>query len=122
MISFLWLNDIVAHLLDPEHTFDTPDGEPLLIVYSLDLSIIIPLMITSAILMYRNSKWGYILSGVILTKTSTLGFALMMMSISLYLQQQSLDYFLVILWFIIGVLGTLLTILYMRTLRLQTRA
>lgn len=117
MISYLWLNDIVAHLTNPEYRSDTPTGAPPLIIYSLDLGIIIPLMIASAILLYKNSKWVYLLNGIILTKTSMLGFALMAMSISLYVQELTLDYFLIVLWCIIGILGTMLTLLYFRKLR-----
>lgn len=119
MISFLWLNDITAHLFNPEHMSDTPSGEAPLIIYSLDLAIIIPLMITSAILICRNTKWGYILNGIILTKTSTLGFALMAMAISMQIKELNPDSFLIVLWCIIGIIGTMLTILYLKNLRIK---
>ena len=117
MISYLWLQDIVAHLTNFEYKSDTPTGEPLMIIYSLDLAIIIPLMVASAILIYKKATWGYILNGIILTKTSTLGFALMAMSISLYMKELSPDYFLIVLWCIIGIIGTILTLLYFKKLR-----
>jgi uncharacterized membrane protein len=119
MISFLWLNDIMAHLFKPDHLSDTPDGEAPLIIYSLDLAIIIPLMITSAISINKNLRWGYILTGIILTKTSTLGFALMAMALSMYSQNLNPDIFLIILWCIIGVIGTMLTILYLKELKIE---
>lgn len=113
MISFLWLSDIAAHLLDPTHRSETPDGEAPLIIYSLDLAIVIPLMITAAILLYRKTQAGYLLNGIILTKTSTLGFALMAMATSMYVQELNPDYFLIALWSIIGIIGTALTVLYL---------
>jgi len=119
MISFLWLNDIMAHLNDPEHSSDTPDGKAPLIIYSLDLAIIIPLMISSALLLYKQSNWGYTLSGIILTKTSTLGFALMAMALSMFLQRLNPDYFLIVLWSTIGLIGALLTILYLKNLQVE---
>jgi hypothetical protein len=119
MISFLWLNDIIAHLSNPEHHSDTPDGKAPLIIYSLDLAIIIPLMIVSALSLYWRSKWGYVLSGIILTKTSTLGFALMAMALSMFLKRLNPDYFLIILWSVIGLMGTLLTILYLKNLQVE---
>lgn len=116
MISFIWFSDIFAHLANPEHLSETPNGEAPLIIYSLDLAIIIPLMIVAAILLYKKTNWGYILSGIILTKTSTLGFALMAMSISLFIQDLNPDYFLIVLWCIIGIIGTLLTISFLKNL------
>jgi len=116
MILFIWLNDIFAHLSNPEHVSDTPNGEAPLIIYSLDLAIIIPLMISAAVLLYKKSTLGYILSGIILTKTSTLGFALMAMSISLYVQNLNPDIFLILLWSIIGIIGSTLSILYLKNL------
>lgn len=120
MISFLWFNDIFAHLSDPEYISDTPNGKAPLIIYSLDLAIVIPLMIISAILFYKKAKWGYILNGIILTKTSTLGFALMAMSISMYVQGLNPDYFLIVLWSVIGIIGTMLTILYLNKVKIRT--
>jgi hypothetical protein len=117
MISFLWLNDILSHLLHPDHRSDTPDGEAPLIIYSLDLAIIIPLMICAAFLLYRKTRWGYLLTGLILTKTSTLGFALMAMALSMYAQKLEPDYFLIVLWCIIGILGSALTISYLLSLK-----
>lgn len=116
MISFLWLKDIVAHLINPTHLSDTPSGKAPLIIYSLDLAIIIPLMISAAVLLFKNKKWGYILGGIILTKTSTLGFALMAMALSMYVQDLNPDYFLIVLWCIIGIVGTVLTITYLKNL------
>lgn len=117
MITFLWVSDIIAHLTVPGHISDTPTGEPLLLVYSLDLAIIIPLMIMSAVGYWKDKQYGYRLTGVMLAKTSTLGFALMGMSLSLYLQDLSLDTFLIILWCIIGIVGTTLTVLFLKQLK-----
>jgi hypothetical protein len=116
MLSFIWLADIFAHLSDPTHTSDTPNGEAPLIIYSLDLGLIIPLMLLSVFKLYKQSNSGFILIGVILTKTSTLGFALMAMSLSMYLQDLNPDYFLIILWSVIGLIGTILSIFYFKNL------
>ncbi|MCA0132145.1 hypothetical protein [Winogradskyella alexanderae] len=119
MLSFIWLSDIIAHITNPAHKSDTPNGEAPLIIYTLDLAVIIPLMFTSAILLYQKTNWGYLLSGIILTKTSTLGFALMAMSLSMYLQDLNPDYFLIILWCIIGLIGTILTLLFLNKLKIK---
>ena len=117
MLTFLWMSDIIAHLTISGHTSDTPTGEPLLLVYSLDLAIVIPLMIIAAVGYWQRKQYGYKLIGVMLVKTSTLGAALMAMSLSLYLQNLSLDTFLIILWCIVGVVGTTLTLLFFKQLK-----
>ena len=116
MISFIWLTDIFAHLTDSAHHSSTPDGKAPLIIYSLDLGIVIPLMIAAAFLVARKKKSGFILTGIMLAKTSLLGFALMAMGLSMAIQELNPELFLAILWCIIGTLGTLLTVWYLKNI------
>jgi hypothetical protein len=120
MISFIWFSDIFAHLTNPDYRSDTPNGEAPLIIYSLDLAIIIPLMLLSVILFVKNRKSGFIWTGIILTKTSTLGFALMAMALSMYVQDLNPDTFLIVLWSVLGLIGTYLTLQYFRSLEAVT--
>ena len=117
MIAGLWFSDILAHLSDPGHRSAMPDGKAPLIIYSLDLALIITLMITAAVLLYRKTSGGYLLTGIILVKTSTLGFALMAMSLSMFLHELNPEVFLIFLWCVIGLLGTLLTVFFLRKLQ-----
>lgn len=119
LISILWVGDLIAHLTDPAHQSETPDGKAPLIIYSLDLGIIIPLMITAAVRLYRNTQWGLLLCGIMLTKTSTLGFALMAMAVSMYIQNLNPDYFLIGIWCVIGVIGSLTTYFYLQGLQVE---
>jgi hypothetical protein len=116
MIVFIWAADIFAHLTIAGHQSATPDGKAPLIIYSLDLAIVIPLMVTAAIGFWKNKGWGYTLTGVMLVKTSTLGFALMAMALSMYLQKLDPETFLIMLWSVIGVIGTILTFLFLKNL------
>jgi len=117
MVAVLWLGDIYAHLSEPGHRSETPDGKAPLIIYSLDLALILPLMILSAIQLLKGTTFGYKLTGIILIKTSTLGFALMAMGLSMYIQKLSPEYFLIVLWSILGILGTALSISYLKNLQ-----
>ncbi len=121
MLTFLWMSEIIAHLTIPGHTSDTPTGDPLLLVYSLDLAIIVPLMIIAAVGYWQRKKYGYKLIGVLLVKTSTLGAALMAMSLSLYIQELIPDWFLMILWCIVGIGGTTLALLFFKQLKEKRR-
>lgn len=44
--------------------------------YVLDLGVIMPLVVLSAILLWRRNSWGYLLSGYILIKSGSMGLAL----------------------------------------------
>jgi hypothetical protein len=48
-------------------------------VYVLDLGVIVPLALISAIWLWRRVPWGYVLAGGILTKGTTMGLALLSM-------------------------------------------
>ncbi len=119
MLIFLWLSDIISHLSIPGHQSDTPNGEAPLIIYSLDLALIIPLMLVSAIGFWMKKQFAYLLSAIILVKTSTLGFALMSMSLSMYLQDLKPEVFLIILWSVIGLIGSVLSIIYLHQLEIK---
>jgi hypothetical protein len=119
MLIFIWMSDIISHLTIEGYRSDTPDGEAPLIIYSLDLGIVIPLMILSAVAYWRKKQYGYLLTGIMLTKTSLLGFALMAMAISMYVKKLDPEVFLMILWFVIGIIGGLLTFLYLRQLTVE---
>lgn len=114
LLGFLWLSDIASHLAIEGYRSDTPDGEPLLIVYSLDLALVIPLMILAAIGYWQDKQYGYLLTGVMLTKVATIGFALMGMGLALYFKKLSLDTMLIGLWCFLGIVGTITTIMYLR--------
>jgi hypothetical protein len=118
MLVFLWMSDIFQHLTVPGHKSDTPDGFAPLIIYSLDLAIAIPLMVLAAIGYGMERQYGYLLTGVMLTKSSTLGFALMSMSLSMYIQKLNPDTFLIVLWSILGIIGALLTVWYLKQIKL----
>jgi hypothetical protein len=117
MFIFLWGNDIFAHLTIPEHQSDTPDGEAPLIIYSLDLTLVIPLMLLACVGYWKRRAWGLKLTAVMLAKTSTLGFALMGMSLGMWWRDQHPDLFLVGLWCTIGIVGVGLLWWYLRDLR-----
>jgi hypothetical protein len=120
MVTMLWSVDIYNHLTNPAHRSGTPTGEAPLIIYSLDLGLIIPLMLTAAVLLYRHTKRGYLLTGIILVKTSTLGFALMAMGLSMYVQDLNPEYYLIMLWSVIGLLGGWLAVSFLKNLSIST--
>ena len=116
MLSILWITDIVTHLISPDHHSDTPSGEAPLIIYTLDLGIIVPLLVISIIGLLGNKQYGILLSGIMLVKSSTIGFSLMAMSISMYVHNIHLNVELIVLWCFIGCIGSILTILFFKNI------
>ncbi len=68
MIPFFTLGKL------PETILST--GHPTSVVFALDLSIIIPSFIASAILLWQRKTWGYILAVMMLVKGFTYGLVL----------------------------------------------
>lgn len=117
MLATLWLNDLLRHTFTEGHASGTPDGKPLLIIYSMDLGVIIPLMLIGAIGLLLNRSKGIAWSGIMLVKSTLMSFALLAMSMSMYWNGLEPDTFLVGLWSILGVAGLIITILYMNRMQ-----
>jgi len=116
MLSVLWFSDIFAHLFSPDHVSGTPTGEAPMIIYTLDLGIIVPLMVVSLIGLIKNRQYGILLTGIMLVKSSTIGFALMAMSISMFVQEIYIDMEFVALWCFVASAGSTLAILFFKNL------
>ena len=61
-------------------------GHPTGVVFATDLSLLIPAMVLSAILLWKRQPWGYILSSIVLIKAVTYGLALIVMSAFAYIE------------------------------------
>jgi hypothetical protein len=55
-------------------------GHPTAVVYATDLSLLMPVMITAAVWLWKRRAWGFVWSAIILFKGTTYGLALIMMS------------------------------------------
>jgi hypothetical protein len=116
ILALLWLGDIVGRLAG-KPMLDTPTGEPLTPVYILDLGFVIPASLYGAVQLLRRKFWGAILTSVMLVMVAMMGFALMAMTLGLYLYDFGHQSFLTIFWFAIGTLGLLLSLLFLRSLK-----
>jgi len=116
LLSVLWLADIVGNLKG-KPLLANPTGEPLVTVYALDLGFVIPAMIYGGIQVLRKKFWGYILTGVMLVKSTTLGFALMAMALALHIRGHGLDLFLAVFWSVLALVGLGLSLLYLRAVQ-----
>ncbi len=84
-LAGLWLMEIVRALAAgrlPSMLADTVTQS--LVVQALDLGIIVPLSILGGIALWRGTGLGYLLTGLVLTKSITMGPALLSMAAFLY--------------------------------------
>jgi hypothetical protein len=119
ILTVLWFRDMFSFLLVEDYKSQTPDGEPPIIIYTLDLGFVIPVMVAGIIQFWRKKSTGYLITGIMLTKMTTLGFALMGMSLGMYYRNIMIESFLVFLWFILGIAGVVFTVLYFAYLRIN---
>jgi len=118
MLGCLWLADLVSTLRGTP-LFANPSSEPFLTVYALDLGFVVPISLVAAIQLFRKKQLGYILTTFMLVKSTTVGMALIAMALSLALKNYGLDIFLTILWFVIGGLGLVLSIITLKQLQID---
>jgi hypothetical protein len=79
-LALAWLGRIVPSLLDGTPPIGL-ESYTTLVIQALDLGIIVPVSILTAILLWQKHPWGYALSAVILIKGLTMGAALVAMII-----------------------------------------
>jgi len=81
MLLFMWMGRIVPSLNGKVAPFGL-DHYNTLVIQALDLGLIVPLAILSAVLLLRKKPWGFMLSAVILIKGLTLSLAIIAMIIA----------------------------------------
>jgi len=109
MLGMMWTALSMSFIFTGEvHQSITQTGHPTGVVFAADLSLLIPALILSAILLWKCSPWGYILSSITLIKATAYGLALIIMSVVSYLKTGMIDQF-IILWIILT-LGCLLSL------------
>lgn len=79
-----WLGRIIPPLLQNQ----TPplENTTTLVIQAMDLGLIVPLALVSAVLLLRRSAWGYLLASVALMKGITMGIAVSTMGINMSLR------------------------------------
>lgn len=80
LVAALWLSEDLPAVLTgrvPESVAAV--GLPVNPIHSLDLGVVLPAFVVSALLLRRGRAWGYAFTGILLVKGTTLGLALLSM-------------------------------------------
>ena len=100
-LSFVFTEVIPPSIAQTDH----PTG----VVFAADLSLLIPALFYSAVLLWKKRPWGYVLSAIVLVKASAYGLVLLIMSVVSFIKQGIVDPF-IVLWSILT-LGCLLSLI-----------
>jgi hypothetical protein len=114
-LTFAWLNLVVPAMVN-----GTPppglESAITMVIQALDLAVIVPTSLITAILLSKRQPWGYALSSVVLLKILTMGAALMAMIISQVMAGVTVDPVISVLFFLISITGIILAVLTLRSI------
>jgi hypothetical protein len=107
--AFLWVSAVFLALPEVAQTipFFTEGKLPTLLVragttssfvFTLDIAVITPLMVLAAWWLPRGAPWGFVLAGVMLVKSATMGLALLSMTLFDVLNGGALEVFMTVIY------------------------
>jgi len=105
-----WLKIIIPSMIDKVQ----PEGNS---IFVFDLSFFIPLLILTALKLFKDQKLGYLLSGILLMKMGFLGFSVLLSGLISPLFGQPFSIFQSILFAILGIGSFIFAIIYINSLR-----
>ncbi len=107
-LSFVFTGQVHQSILQTEH--------PTAVVFAVDLTLLIPSLIVSGVLLWQKKSWGPILSSVVLVKATAYGLALINMTVLSYRNTGIVDPF-ISLWIVLTAGCAASLILLIRNIR-----
>lgn len=115
-LSLAWLGLVVP----PMFSGQPPAGLEsaiTMVIQSLDLGVIVPTALVTAILLLQKRPWGFTLATVVLLKILSMGAALIAMIINQVREGVAVDPVVSVIFAIIGLSGMILSIIALRNIR-----
>lgn len=101
LLGGMWIGLSLLFVFTGEvHESISQTGHPTAVVFGIDLSLLIPSLVISGVLLWRKKAWGPILSAVVLIKATAYGLALINMTVISYRDTGAVDPFLS-LWIVL---------------------
>lgn len=110
-----WLGRIVPPLLSGE--IPALENTTTLVIQAMDLSLVAPLAILSAILLLKDNAWGYLLASVALMKGITMGLAVSSMAINMALHGVPEELGIMIPFLVITALNVIMGLLVLKNVK-----
>ena len=108
MLALMWLKLIIDSIV----TGTAPaalESYTTLVIQALDLGVLVPAAIVSAVLLLKNNEWGYTLTSIFLIKASLIGTAILSMIVFMILNEVVVDPGQIIIFTTMTLLGILVT-------------
>lgn len=121
-LGLMWTGVALAASLGGEVPQTVVDsGHPTAVVFALDLLLIAPLALLTAVGLRSRRTWAYVLAAVMLVKAATYGLALLAMTVFAYRAGSHVDWYLVPLWVAVAAGGNILSLRYFAAVRQRDR-
>lgn len=114
-LCLAWLKLVVPPMISGEPPAGL-ESAITMVIQSLDLGIIVPTSVITAILLLKKQPWGYTLAVVLLIKVFTMGAALIAMVINQMLQNVAIDPVTSVFFVVIALSGIILSIFAFRSI------
>lgn len=117
-----WLSEVVPATLRGEapETVRLADV-PANVIHVLDLAVLLPATLLTAVWLWRRRDWGYVLAGVLLVKFATLGLAVLAMVVRMIQTGQSGELGEVVLFGLVSAVSIALGATYLRSMSPRQR-
>jgi hypothetical protein len=115
-LSLAWLGRIIPPLFTGTPPFGL-ESYTTLVIQAVDLGVIVPVSILTAVLLWKNRPWGYTLATVVVVKGLTMGAALVAMIIGQTLAGISISLVEAIMFTGIALAALIFTILTFRNIK-----
>jgi hypothetical protein len=115
-LALMWSGVIVTPLLSGTYPA-TLESYTTMVIQAMDLGLIVPAAMLSAVLLLRRAPFGYLLSSIVLVKGFTLGAAVSAMALGIMLAGVPVSPVELVLFPVITVIDIGLTVLMLRSLR-----
>lgn len=106
LLALMWLAEVgPASLAGTRPPSIAETDLPVPVIQSLDLGIVVPSFALSGYLLWRRRAWGYVFTGVLLGKGTTLGLAVLAMIVFMLRDGQAVPLPQIILFVVLSLLG-----------------
>ena len=117
LLALMWIADVgPASLAGTRPPSIAETTLPVPVIQSLDLGVVIPSFALSAALLWKQRAWGYVFTGVLLVKGTTLGLAVLAMIVFMLQDGQTVPLPQIVLFALLSLTGLVLVIRFIRAI------
>ncbi|SEP03567.1 hypothetical protein SAMN04487948_111100 [Halogranum amylolyticum] len=117
LVALMWLAEVgPASLAGTRPPSIAETTLPVPVIQSLDLGVVVPSFALSAALLWKQRAWGYVFTGVLLVKGTTLGLAVLAMIVFMLQNGQTVPLPQILLFSLLSLIGLGLTTRFIRAI------